>query len=134
MAYLAGLLVNIAIFVPPAFNKAPVQKSPVQKKLASCRRVTDSLDVVTVGIEHERAVIVGMIMRADAGRAIVAPACRDGGLVERVDRGAVLREDRDMQRLVHARFTAHPEIWPAAPAATRRPNTAGLLPRSFPYP
>jgi hypothetical protein len=42
--------------------------------------VADRLDIVAVGIEHEGAVIVRMIMRADAGRAVVAAAGSDRGL------------------------------------------------------
>src|SRR5271170_5637634 len=40
----------------------------------SLRSVTDGLDIVTVGIEHERAVIVRMVMRPKPGRAVVFAA------------------------------------------------------------
>jgi hypothetical protein len=38
------------------------------------RRVADRLNVMAVGIEHERAVIIRMIMGPDSRRAVVAPA------------------------------------------------------------
>ena len=75
-----------------------------------CRRVADGFDVVAVGIEHERAVIVRMVMRANSGCAVVASAGRHGCLVEGVHRGAVLCHNRDMQRLVQPAFAADPEI------------------------
>jgi hypothetical protein len=59
----------------------------------SFRHVTHGLDIVTVGIAHEGAVIMGVIMRANAGCAIIAPAGRHRRLVESVDRGAVLGLD-----------------------------------------
>src|ERR1700730_16361707 len=40
-------------------------------RVASSGRVADRLDMVAVRIEHERAVIIGMIMRPDARRAVV---------------------------------------------------------------
>jgi hypothetical protein len=47
--------------------------------------MADGLDVVAVRIEHEGAVVAGVVMFAHAGRAIVATACRDGRRVEGVD-------------------------------------------------
>jgi len=44
--------------------------------------VKNSLDVVPVGIEHERAVIVGVIVRAGVGRAVVLTTRGERGLVE----------------------------------------------------
>jgi len=42
--------------------------------------VADGFDVVPIGIEHERAVVVGMIVRAQAGRAVVAATGRERGV------------------------------------------------------
>jgi hypothetical protein len=56
----------------------------------SLRRVADRFDVVAIGIEHEGAVIIGMIMRTNARCAVVAPARSEGRLVESINRGAVL--------------------------------------------
>ena len=38
------------------------------------RRMTNRLDAMTVGIQHESAVIVGMILRSKSRRAVVAPS------------------------------------------------------------
>jgi hypothetical protein len=48
------------------------------------RVVTHRLDLVAVGIPEERAVIGGMIV-AQAGWAVVGAAGRDTGVPERVD-------------------------------------------------
>jgi hypothetical protein len=42
----------------------------------SLGRVAYRFDVVAVGIEHKGAVVIRVIMGADAGRAIIAPAGR----------------------------------------------------------
>jgi len=52
--------------------------------------VADGLDVVAVGIEHERAVVVGVVDLARAGAAVVLAAGGGRRLVEGVDGGAVL--------------------------------------------
>src|SRR5271155_4694784 len=44
--------------------------------------MANGLDVVAVGIEHERAVVVGMILRAQTGSAVVAAAGGNRGLVK----------------------------------------------------
>ena len=48
-------------------------------------RVANCLDIVPVRIEYESAVIVWMIVRADAGRTIVTPACCQRCAIERID-------------------------------------------------
>src|SRR5205814_6927920 len=67
-------------------------------ELPSFRRVTDGLDVMTVRIEHERAVIVRVIVRSQSGRAVVASARRHRRLVERVDPFPVRGAEGDMSR------------------------------------
>ena len=76
--------------------------------------MADRLDIVPVGIEREGAVIVRMIMRADAGRTVVPAAGRECGLVECIDRRAVLGDDGDVNGPVQAAFAADPEIRLAA--------------------
>jgi hypothetical protein len=44
--------------------------------------VADGFDVVAVGIEDERAVVVRPIVRPWTGRAEVAPAVRERGRME----------------------------------------------------
>jgi hypothetical protein len=46
---------------------------------------TAGFDVVTVGIQHERAVIVLVVLRPRAGRAVIAAAGGDGRAIKRVD-------------------------------------------------
>ena len=38
------------------------------------RRMTNRFDAMTVGIQHEGTVIVGVILRSKSGRAVVAPS------------------------------------------------------------
>ena len=52
--------------------------------------VVDGLDVVAVGVEHERAVVAGVVDGALAGRAVVAVAGRGRRGVEGVDGRVVL--------------------------------------------
>src|SRR5213078_1782679 len=59
--------------------------------------VADGLDVVAVGIEAVAAVVVGVVDRAQAGRAIVDPACLDGCRVEGVHLRAALGAQRNVQ-------------------------------------
>jgi hypothetical protein len=44
--------------------------------------MADGLDVVAVGILHETAVVVGMILGPEAGLAIVGAARRESGGIE----------------------------------------------------
>jgi hypothetical protein len=62
----------------------------LKQQPALFRRVADRLDVVAIRIQHERAVIIRVIMRANAGRPVVAATCGHRSLVERIDRRAVL--------------------------------------------
>ena len=84
------------------------------------------LDVVPVRVEHERAVVVRVVVRADARRAVVLAARRHCGLVERVDDGAVLRADRDVHRPVGS---PSPPIQKSGlpPTPKPRPRSARLL-------
>src|SRR6516164_8517569 len=50
--------------------------SPRGNDSRACRRMTNRLDAMTVGIQHEGAVIVGVILRSKSGRAVVAPSRR----------------------------------------------------------
>ena len=74
--------------------------------------VADRLDIVAVGVEHEGAVVGGVIVGADAGRAVVLAAGRDGRLVERIDLGAAaggecdVHAGRDLAAAARARRTA----------------------------
>src|SRR4051812_36014593 len=58
--------------------------------------MTDGLDVVAVRVEHERPVIGRVVDLADARRAFVAPAGRQGGRVEGVQGRPVLDPEGHM--------------------------------------
>ena len=64
----------------------------------SRRPAANRLDVGAVGIEHESAVVVWMILRAQAGGAVVTPARADGGVIKRIDQGAARNPKRDVNR------------------------------------
>ena len=85
------------------------------------------LDIVAVGIEHEGAVIVRVIVRPQSRRAVILAAGRERGAMEGVDRGAALGGDRDMQDALEPAFAADPEVRLALLAETRRPTAAFCL-------
>jgi hypothetical protein len=64
------------------------------------RKVAAGFDVVAVGVEYERAVIVLVIVRARAGWAVVFAAGGECRLVERIDELTLVASERD----VHARL------------------------------
>ena len=59
--------------------------------------MTDGLDVVTVGIDHERTIVVWMIVRAQARRAIVLGARCERRAIKGIDGFAFLGRKGDMQ-------------------------------------
>src|SRR5665213_1234624 len=71
--------------------------------------VANSLDVVAIRIEHERPVIVGVIMRAQSRRAVVRAAGRERGLVKPVDGFPVRRGEGDMGASLQNALMADPE-------------------------
>ena len=58
----------------------------------------DGLDVVALRVEDERAVVVRVVLRADAGAAVVVAAGRERRRMECVHRRAVRRGEGDVQR------------------------------------
>src|SRR5438477_13210866 len=48
------------------------------------REVADRLDVVAVGVAHERGVVVLVVFRSETGGAVVRRACGQRGPVERL--------------------------------------------------
>src|SRR5262245_49384242 len=69
-------------------GRGAVPDKPNSAFVESLRLVTHGLDVVTVRIEHERAVVVGVVVGPQTWRAVVPAARRNGGLVKGVHRGA----------------------------------------------
>src|SRR5664279_5904499 len=59
--------------------------------------MVNGLDVVAVGIEHEGAVVVWMVVRTQSGGAIVDPAGRDRRFIKSADRLPMLRGKGDMR-------------------------------------
>ena len=52
--------------------------------------MADRFDIVAVGIEDERAIVIRMILRAQAGCTVVLAADGDGRAIKRLDGRAVL--------------------------------------------
>ena len=71
------------------------EKSATFRDHALCRIVADGFDIVAVGVEDERAVIVRMIHWPQPRPAIVAAAGRDRRGVEGVDLGPAARREGD---------------------------------------
>src|SRR6201999_4100037 len=70
---------------------------PLSLELTLSRRsVTDRFDVVAVRVKHKGPVVVGMIMRPNAGRSVVPAPGRDRFLMEAVDGCAIGRIEGDM--------------------------------------
>ena len=76
---------------------------------AHASRVADRLDVVAVGIEHEGAVVVGVVVGPEARCAVVAAADGERGGMKPVDDGPVVGGERDVDALALRPAAAHPE-------------------------
>src|SRR5262245_41303804 len=76
----------------------------------SLRRSADGLAIVAGRSEHEGAVIVRMVMRAQPRRAIVAPTRRHCRLIEGIDGAPVGRRQRHVDIAAGDALLAHPEI------------------------
>src|SRR4051794_6338034 len=90
--------------------------------------VTDGFDIVPIGIEHEGAIIIGMIMRPESRRAMIAPARFRRRRVEGVDQRTSLDGEGDMGPLPDPLVVADPEIGLAVRAeAISGPARLGLV-------
>src|SRR4029453_13949589 len=76
----------------------------------SRRAVANGLDVVPVGIEHERAVIRRVIHRTDTRLAVVFSACSHRGRVERIDFRARGGGKGDVSLVISRRACGEPEL------------------------
>jgi hypothetical protein len=76
--------------------------------------VKDSFYVVPIGIEDECGVVLGVIVRSQPGSSVVDPSCLDGCGVERINRFAVWRGERDVHRTGRHVPFPDPEILIAA--------------------
>src|SRR2546427_7742285 len=73
-------------------------------------RVTNGFDIVSVGVENERAVIIRMVVRAQARSAVVLAARGDRRTIERIDVRPRVGAKRDMNRRNIGLALADPEI------------------------
>src|SRR5271168_5075846 len=87
--------------------------------------MADGLDVVAVRVEDEGTVIVRMILRAQARRAIIASAGSERGGVERAHLRLVLRGESHVDRAGWFAAAADPE--PALTFAVEASPTVALL-------
>ena len=72
--------------------------------------MTDGLDIVAVGIEHEGSVVIGVVVGTQAGRAVVLAARSDRRAVEGIDRCAGERSESDVDMPAAQAFSlADPE-------------------------
>src|SRR5688572_3023602 len=85
---------------------------------ASRSRVTDGLDVVAVGIQHEGAEVFGVIFGTQAGATVVSPARVERGAMERLDHGAIAGREGDVKHRA-GRPLLEPERRLAAAAEAR---------------
>ena len=93
--------------------------------------VADGFDVDPIRIEHERGIVIRMIVGADARRSIVAAARRKRRFVERVHFGAALGLESDVGSLPDGFVVTDPEIGLAdRPKAVGSPVRLRLLGRN----
>lgn len=80
--------------------------------------MTDRFNIVSIGIENEGAVIVGVIMRAKPGSAVVDAAGQNGGSMEFVDKFPALGCKGDMRARLQNIALTDPEESPPPDAGT----------------
>ena len=68
------------------------------------------LDIVPIRIEHEGSVVVRVVLRPEPRRAVVHASRLERRPVKRVDSGARLRDEGDVQRALQGGARANPEI------------------------
>src|SRR4051812_1934475 len=71
-------------------------RAPMTSGLFFFSVVVDALDVVSVGVEHERAVVPRVVDGALAGTAVILVARGERGGVERPHGRVVLRSEREV--------------------------------------
>ena len=71
--------------------------------------MANRFDIVAVGIAHESPVIIGMVMRPQAGRAIVFSSGAQRGMIESIDLGPRLRDKGHVHGARRRRAVANPE-------------------------
>ena len=94
------------------------QRLPGHGRSLGRRVVADALDVVAVGVEDVGGVVVRVVLRAEPGRAVVAPARGDRRLVEPVDGLAIVALEGDV-RAADGLAAPDPEVEPAVVGEVR---------------
>lgn len=79
--------------------------APAFNKLSFTLGEADRLDIMTVGIEHERAVVRWTVMRPRTGAAVVAATGLHRRVVEFAHGRAILRQNRDVRVAVRCAFS-----------------------------
>jgi hypothetical protein len=87
--------------------------------------VTDSFDVVPIGIEKERAKIVGVVARAKPRPAIIYSSGGEAGAIESVNFVARRRGERNVDRPGRVSAIADPEKRFAFRVESRMSATSG---------
>ena len=90
----------------------------------SARLVADRLDVVAIGVEHERSVVVGVVDLAHPRPPLSVAAGRERGGVEGIDHLPVLGGERD----VHPRLRAPGRACRSRRTGSRRRNRPSPAP------
>src|SRR6185312_15836632 len=85
-----------ATSAPTHFSAETTARALRRMTLRSCVLMKNGFDPVAVGIARERRVVAGAVLRSRAGRAFVDGAHAERRRVERIDRLAARRGERDV--------------------------------------
>src|SRR5207245_2029333 len=105
---------HIHIFVDPAAMELHLSTGPAllddARYRTSVNAVKDSFYVVPIGVEDECGVVPGVIVRSQPGRSVVNPSRLEGCGVERINRFAVWRGERNVHRTGRHFLFHDPEV------------------------
>jgi len=75
--------------------------------------MADNLDVMSIGIENESTIIVGMVVRSDTGWSVIQAASRKRCFIELVHGRSVLSCEGDMNASLRHVSMTYPEkrLW-----------------------
>src|SRR5712675_629438 len=101
------------------------------ERATSRRHMADGLDIVTVQVEHEGAIVARVVVRPQTRCAIVLAAGCERGAIESIDRGAVLGHEGDVDVALWPFAQCQPEIGLAIIAKADIARAAALLRRDL---
>jgi len=90
-------------------GRLALPKGGIAQNLA--RLMANRFDIGAIGIEHERAIIIGMVIGPDARESVVDRSRRESGDMKAIDLGSRLRGEGDMQAGSRILVIADPEKW-----------------------